>query len=291
MKKVGFIGLGNMGRGICKNIIEAGNEVTVFDTDKEAMQRFAGKATLAADVMQVFDASDYIFFSLPNSNVVESIMEQFFAAGVKGKTIIDTSTSYPMSTKKLAKRMKDEGGALIDAPLMAGPAEAEAGELEIVVGGDKADFDRMSDLFDAYCKKYSYVGESGNGHLAKLAINFCGLSEALIFAQVFPVMAKLGFKQEDLFEILNCESLANWVFDFYSKKYVNKNYHLDFALALGLKDLSYMKRLYEELNIPGFILDGALDLCRVSLQDQKDGEVLDFSYPCQTMYEYVGLDK
>ncbi|MDY3003668.1 MAG: NAD(P)-dependent oxidoreductase [Christensenella hongkongensis] len=291
MRKVGFIGLGNMGKGICKNIIEAGNKVTVFDANREAMQRFEGKAVLADDVMQVFHASDVIFLSLPNSNIVENIMEQFFAEGVKGKVIVDTSTSYPMSTKKLAKRMKEEGGTLVDAPLMAGPDEAEAGELEIVVGGDKADFESLSDLFGAYCKKYSYVGESGSGHLAKLAINFCSLSEALIFAQVFPVMAKLGMKQEDLFQILNCEALANWVFDFYSKKYVNKNYRLDFALALGLKDLSYMKRLYEELNIPGFILDGALDLCRVSLQEQKEGEVLDFSYPCQTMYEYVGLDK
>jgi 3-hydroxyisobutyrate dehydrogenase-like beta-hydroxyacid dehydrogenase len=82
--------------------------------------------------------------------------------------------------------------------------------------------------------------------------------------------------------------LANWVFNFYAKKYVTKEYRLDFALALGTKDLSYMKRLYEELNIPGFLLDGALDLCRVSLKAEKPGEVLDFSYPCQTMYELVG---
>jgi len=291
LAKIGFLGLGNIGKGICKNLIEKGHELAVYDVNFEAMQRFEGKALLAKDEMEVFANSDYIFFSLPNSNVVEAIVNKYLAAGIAGKTIIDTSTSYPMSTKELYKKIKAAGGSLVDAPLMAGPEEAESGTLDIVVGGDKEDYDRLCELFACYCRSYKYVGEIGNGHLAKLAINFCGLSEALIFAQVFPVMAKLGMSQEQLFDILNCDALSNWVFNFYAKKYVSKEYRLDFALALGTKDLAYMKRLYEELNIPGFMLDGALDLCRVSLKSQKPGEVLDFSYPCQTMYEFVKLDK
>ena len=78
-------------------------------------------------------------------------------------------------------------GSMVDAPLMAGPAEAEAGILEIVVGGDQEDFERLSPLFECFCRSYKHVGEIGNGHLAKLAINFCGLSSALIFAQAFPI--------------------------------------------------------------------------------------------------------
>lgn len=291
MAKIGFLGLGNIGKGICKNLIEKGHDLTVYDVCGEAMKRFESKAKLAKDEMEVLANGDIIFFALPNSAVVEGIMDKYLAAGVNGKTIIDTSTSYPLSTKELYKKVKAAGGILVDAPLMAGPAEAEAGILDIVVGGDKADFDALCPLFDCYCRSYKYVGEIGNGHLAKLAINFCGLSEALIFAQVFPVMAKLGISQDQLFDILNCEALENWVFSFYAKKYAERNYHLDFALSLGTKDLAYMKKLYEELNIPGFLLDGALDLCRVALKDEKPGEVLDFSYPCHTMYEFVKLDK
>ena len=291
MEKIGFLGLGNIGKGICKNLIEKGHQLTVYDVSSEAMKRFESKAKLAKDEMEVFANSDFIFFALPDSTVVERVMNKYLEAGIKGKTIIDTSTSYPLSTKELYKKVKAGGGTMVDAPLMAGPAEAEAGILEIVVGGDKEDFERLSPLFECYCRSYKYVGEIGNGHLAKLAINFCGLSEALIFAQVFPVIAKMGISQEQLFDILNCEALDNWVFKFYAKKYVEKNYHLDFALALGTKDLAYMKKLYEELNVPGFLLDGALDLCRVALKDEKPGEVLDFSYPCHTMYEFVKLDK
>lgn len=204
--------------------------------------------------------------------------------------IIDTSTSYPVSTRQLYEKVKAKGGALVDAPLMTGPQEAEEGTLDIVIGGDKEVVDSLSFLFESYCKSYRYVGGIGNGHLAKLAINFCGLSEALLFAQLYPVMAKFGFNQEELYNILNCETLDNWVFQFYSDKYVKKDYRLDFALSLGLKDLSYVKKLFEELNIPGFMLDGALDMCRVALKDQKPGETLDFSYPCQTMYEFAGVD-
>ncbi len=288
MKKIGFIGLGNMGRGICNNLIRKGNQLFVYDVSAKAMENFKDKATLVKDPVDAFKQADYMFLSLPNSTVIEELMERFFAIGVAGKTIIDTSTSYPLSTKRLAARVKAEGGVMVDAPLMTGPDEAEAGTLDIIVGGDKADYEALRELFDQYTGSHKYVGEVGNGHLAKLAINFCGLSEALIFAQIYPVMEKLGFDRKSLYNILNNDSLANWVFDFYSKKYVDRNYRLDFALALGVKDLGYMKKLYEELNIPGFILDGALDLCRVTLSGQKEGEVLDFSHPCREMDRMVG---
>lgn len=290
MANIGFVGLGNIGKGICKNLIEAGNALTVFDVNKSAMERFAGRAVLAKDLKEICSNSEYIFLSLPNSQVVEDAVDTFIKEGVENKVIIDTSTSYPVSTRQLYEKVKANGGSLIDAPLMTGPQEAEEGTLDIVIGGDKEVVDSLSFLFESYCKSYRYVGGIGNGHLAKLAINFCGLSEALLFAQLYPVMAKFGFKQEELYDILNCETLDNWVFQFYSDKYVKKDYRLDFALALGLKDLSYVKKLFEELNIPGFMLDGALDMCRVALKAQKPGETLDFSYPCQTMYEFAGVD-
>lgn len=290
MAKIGFIGLGNIGKGICGNLLKGENELTVFDVNAKAAEKFQGEAYVAKDVKEVCEKSDYIFLSLPNSKIVEQTIEIFLESGVEGKIIIDTSTSYPVSTRQLYEKIKNAGGNMVDAPLMAGPAEAEAGILEIVVGGDKEVVGSLSFLFDLYCKKVQYVGKIGNGHLAKIAMNFCGLSEALIFAQVFPVMAKYGFEQNDLYDILHCETLDNWILRFYGDKYVNKNYRLDFALALGLKDLTYMKKLFEELNIPGFMLDGALDLCRVSLKSQREGEVLDFSYPCQTMYEFAGID-
>ncbi|NLD59151.1 MAG: NAD(P)-dependent oxidoreductase [Clostridiales bacterium] len=289
MKRVGFIGLGNMGKGMCKNLIEAGNDITAFDVNRTALERFEGRAVLAADEMEVLENSDYIFFSLPNSNVVESLVSRFLEKGMKGKILVDTSTSYPPSTRRLAKAIKEIGGGMVDSPLLAGPAEAESGELLLVVGGDPEDVAKVDDLLAAISKSYKHVGPSGNGHLMKLAVNFCSLNEALIFAQLYPVMAKCGISPETVYDCLNNDIFDNWIFRFYSEKYVQENYRLDFAMQLGLKDLTYMKRLYEEMNIPGFLLDGALDLCRATMKEQKEGEVLDFSHAARTMYEFLGL--
>lgn len=290
MKKVGFIGLGNIGRGICSNLLKHGHSLTVYDVYRPAMERFAGQATLAESPVEVLKNSDYIFLSLPKTEVVEATVNAFIREGIEGKTIIDTSTSYPMSTKRLYEAVKAAGGALIDAPLMAGPDEAAAGTLDIVVGGDEDVYNDVTDLFDTFCQSYKLVGPSGTGHMLKLAINFCSLTEALIFAQMFPVMEKAGVAPKQLFDVFEESNLRNWTSNFYTQKYVAREYRLDFALALGTKDLSYMKRIYEEFNVPSFILDGALDFCRVALADQKPGEPpIDMSYPCETMYRLLGM--
>lgn len=290
MKNIGFIGLGNIGKGICRNLIKHGYDLTVYDLSPQAMERFAGTARLAADAVEVLRHSECVFLSLPKTEVVEATMDAFLKEGVKGKMIIDTSTSYPASTKKLWAAVKAAGGMMLDAPLMAGPDEAEAGTLDIVVGGDKEDYEKAQELFKAYCQSYKLVGPAGTGHLLKLAINFVGLTEALIFAQLFPVMDKAGIAPQELFDVFEDSVLRNWTSNFYTKKYAARDYRLDFALNLGTKDLSYMKRIYEDYNVPGFILDGALDFCRVALHDQQPGEPpIDMSYPCETMYRLLNM--
>ncbi len=291
MRKIAFIGVGNMGKGICHNLIEAGNEVSVFDMNRGAMELFKDKAYLAESALNAFSRSDVAFLSLPRTEIVESVVDSFIEQGVAGKLIVDTSTSYPISTRNLYKKVKAAGGALIDAPLIAGPQEAWDATLTIVVAGDKDVVDEYDNMFRSYCKSYDYVGESGNGHLMKLAQNWAGLLQACLYAQLYPVMAKHGIDQKTLYGVLNSEFFDNWFFQFYSKKYIEKNYHMDFALELMLKDLTYMKRLCDELNVPGFMLDGAIDLCRVSLKEGRDrGVKQDCSCVAETMYQYVGID-
>lgn len=289
-RKIGFVGVGNMGKGICHNLIKAGNDVSVFDVVESNMKLFEGEAYLCSSAKEAFERSEVTFMSLPNSNVIEATMEQFFAAGVEGKVVVDISTSYPSSTRALNEKMKANGGALLDSPLLAGPQEAWDGTLPIVIGGDKEVVDKYIDMFESYCAHWDYVGPSGNGHLLKLAQNWAGLLQAIMYAQLYPVMEKHGIPAADLYQVLNTEFYDTWFFQFYSKKYVNRNYPMDFALQLGLKDLTYMKKLCDEINVPGFMLDGAIDLCRVALKEGKDkGMIQDMSHVADTMYQYCGL--
>ena len=136
-KHIGFIGLGNMGRGMCRNLIRAGHTLTVFDTSEAAAEAFRGQAEIAGSVAQVGQNSDVLFLSLPNSNIVESVVAQLLETGLEGKILLDTSTSYPLSTQKLAQQVKEAGGFMLDAPMLAGPEEAESGDLLAVVGGEE----------------------------------------------------------------------------------------------------------------------------------------------------------
>lgn len=286
MSRVGFVGLGNMGKGMCKNLILKGNDVSVYDVYKPAMEAFAGKAHMCESLEEVLDRSEFIFLSLPNSEIIEATIESFLAHGVEGKIIVDTSTAFPVSTRNLHQRLKEAGAGLVDSPLIAGPQEAAEGTLVAVAAGDKEDVERVHDLLMCYCVKYDYVGQSGNGHLVKLAQNFSGLTQALLYAEIFPIMERYGISPEETYKIFDNDVFNNWVFRFYGEKYVKEEYRMDFALKLGLKDLAYMKRLFENVNVPAFLLDGALDLLRVSLKE-GEGKPLDFSHAAATMYEFV----
>jgi len=286
-ENLGFIGLGRMGRGICKNLIKKGNKLTVYDIDKEAMEIFKESAILAKNTFEVYENSDVIFLSLPNSKIVEEIVGEYIKAGVKGKTVVDLSTSYPLSTRKLYKKFKEQEGDYIDAPLNAGPAEAEAGELISMVAGDKEAIDKISDLLDCYCKEYSYLGESGNAHIAKIVMNFTGLMYVVLLSQMFPLVEKLGIDSKKMFNIMDNEIFSNWMYRFYGPKIINKDYRIDFMLSLGLKDLIYMKNLYEEFNVPAFALDGGINLLRTAVKDGK--AELDFSQCAATMYEFLKI--
>lgn len=287
MKNLGFVGLGKMGSGICDNLIKKGHNLAVYDRNQYKMDRFSGRAYLAKSTFEVYEKSDIIFLSLSNSNEVEKVAGEYLKEGVSGKMVIDLSTSYPLSTKKLYQEFKAQNGNFIDAPLNAGPREAEAGELLSVVAGDKDAVDGIHDLLMCYCKKYTYVGEAGSAHIVKLSMNFMSLMYAILIGQVFPMIEKLGLDPKQIYEVMNNEILGNWIFRFYGPKIINRTYDMAFALELGLKDLTYMKKLFEENNVPAFALDGGLNLLRTALKDGKGK--LDFSQCAATMYEYLKI--
>ncbi|MSS70570.1 MAG: NAD(P)-dependent oxidoreductase [Candidatus Latescibacteria bacterium] len=288
MRKVGYIGLGKMGRGMCENIVKKGYPTTVFDADPQALANFREKAKTAASSLEVFLASEVTFLSLPNSNVVEAVTGEFLEKGVSGKTIVDTSTSYPESTKELYARFRAKGGQFIDAPLLGGPADTAAGTAPCMISGDPEAVKDVREIVACYATPINEMGPIGSAHTVKIAMNFQGLMYAALAAQMFPLMEKLGIDTKNLFRIMNEGPFGNRVFDFYGRKFVEKNYRMDFALEMALKDMVYMKRLYDQFNVPAFLLDGGLNLLRNAVKDGRGKH--DTSEMAAVMYEYLGLD-
>src|SRR5690606_36316465 len=115
--KLGFIGLGRMGGNVCKQLIAQGYSLTVFDISEANMADFARSAKLASERKQIIEESELVFLSLPGSVQVEECIDEFISCGVEGKTIIDLSTSYPLSSQQLYKKVTQAGGKSADASL------------------------------------------------------------------------------------------------------------------------------------------------------------------------------
>lgn len=283
-KTLAVIGLGNMGGGVASCLESKGYTVFVFDIDEAKRSTFKNPCQSAEEAAQ---NAQIIMLSLPNSVVVEATLHGLSAEALKDKIVLDLSTSFPLSTKSLCEELKKYGTALLDAPLLAGPDEAKAGTLTTMVAGDKTAYDAVVPLLADYCTEYNYVGDSGNAHTMKIMMNFTGLMYTVLLGQMFPIAEKSGLNPENLFNLMNNEVFSTWMYRFYVPKMIDRSFTEAFSLKLGLKDLKYMKDLCTAYDVPGFTLDGAIDLLERCVEKGRGDR--DFSECAAEMYDLLGL--
>ncbi|WP_104805179.1 NAD(P)-dependent oxidoreductase [Blautia marasmi] len=264
--KVGFIGLGMMGSGACMNIVESGFETTVYDMSEKAMAPFQGKARLAQNVEEVFESSDLTLMSLPSSTQVETVTDTFLSMGVKGKTVLDISTSFPLSSRAIYEKFKKAGGEFADASLTGTPAQSAAGELIVTFGGDETTFEKVAPVVRTFSKAFRYIGKSGAGNIAKLINNYLAIMYVNLYGEIFPLVEKLDIDVEKLFELIGESGVGCPMYQGAGKKIVSKNYEHGFALELALKDAGYVKQLFDSYGSPSFILDGGLSAMKIAKQ-------------------------
>lgn len=284
MEKVGFIGLGNMGGRLCRRIISCGFETNVYDKKEETLNSFSSIANVEKDPEKVLQNSDVIFLSLPSSSQVEPLVNSFVNLGVQNKIIVDTSTSYPISTQNLALIVEKAGGNFADLPLSGTTTAADEGRLLAFFGGQRSIYEKIESIAHSFADKYVYMGDHGAGHTAKLIFNYISLSYVQIYASIFPLAEKMGLDNQQLFKLLSKASTNCDIMQFYVPKMINRTYDMAFALELAHKDLSYCKSLFEEFQVPAFSLDGTLNLLRTSIRDGKGK--MDYSACIETMFEY-----
>jgi 3-hydroxyisobutyrate dehydrogenase-like beta-hydroxyacid dehydrogenase len=223
----------------------------------------------------VLQSGDVVFLSLPGSAQVEETVERFLKCGVAGKTIIDLSTSYPLSSKKLYDRVKAAGGRFADASLTGTPVHAKEGNLIVTMGGDEETYRQYEPMMKCFASRGVYhIGGPGAGNVAKLANNYLSIMYVALYAEIFPLAEKLGFDIEKLFEIIGQSGVNCNMYQSNAAKIVRKTYDPSFALDLALKDLSYVKRMFEELQVPSFVLDGGLTLLQLGHQKGYGGRDL-----------------
>lgn len=258
--RIGFAGLGRMGGGMATNLSRSAANLTLYDLSPEKRNEFSGSHRVVDDVDTLFSEVDILCLSMPGSPEVEDVVGRFLKTEVAGKTVIDLSTSLPFSTKGLHDRMREVGGYFLDAPLSGGPQNATEGTLNVMVGGEKDVFERHRPILETFAANIFYIGESGSGNVIKLASNFLAIVYNALYAEILPLVEKLGVDPQILFDIVSVSGSNSKMFQLFAPKMIDMEFPISFQMNLAAKDLGYLKKIYEKEGLPSTMLDASLEL-------------------------------
>jgi len=247
-KRIGWIGLGNMGVPMVKNLLKAGFEVTVYNRTaaKAAPLQEAG-AKLAASPAALWETADTIITMVADDAALQQIHQgkdgllagaSAIGSGARsGATVIDMSTVSPATSRDLAAKLAARGVDYLDAPVAGSVKPAELGQLVIMVGGKKEVFEKALPIFEKLGKAQFYLGQLGSGNNAKLAINTLlafnmqGLAESVLFA------SEHGIRPEAMLAVIGESAVANAITKMKTTNILQANYQPAFALKHLAKDL------------------------------------------------------
>ncbi|WP_392561021.1 2-hydroxy-3-oxopropionate reductase [Orbus sturtevantii] len=239
--KIGFIGLGIMGKPMSKNLLKAGYSLVVCDRNQASVDEVvAAGAKSAENAKEVAKLCDVIITMLPNSPHVREVVlgENGIIDGAKaGTTIIDMSSIAPLASREICAEAAKKGITMLDAPVSGGEPKAIDGSLSVMVGGDKAVFDKYYDIMKAMAGSVVYTGEIGAGNVTKLAnqvivaLNIAAMSEALVLA------TKAGVNPELVYQAIKGGLAGSTVLDAKAPMVLNRNFKPGFRIDLHIKDL------------------------------------------------------
>ncbi|WP_438315364.1 NAD(P)-dependent oxidoreductase [Sporosarcina sp. FA9] len=279
MKKIGVVGCGLMGYGIATNLVRKGYQVSVYDTNPEAVARVVSEgADGKKTVQELANSSEVLILSLPSTTLVEQVLlsknEGAFDNLSRGSVVLDMSTNDVARTRSLAEAARKSGVEYFDCPVSGGPDGARLGTLTIMVGGSREKFPEISPVLQAMGKHIEYIGENGAGQIVKLCNNMVVggiislLSEALLTGE------KAGISKEKLAELFQKGSGKTKVMDVFGPNIIHGTFDdVQFSLANMLKDLNLYRNLAEDEGVPTSISTSAHQLFTVASNtgaDQRD---------------------
>jgi len=254
--RIGFIGVGMMGHGMAKNLVEKGFSTTVLGNRNRApVEDLVSRgASEGADPASLAASSDIVVICVTGSPQVEAICEGpngLLSAARDGLIVMDCSTSEPDSTARLAAEFAARGARLVDAPLARTPKEAAEGRLNVMVGAEPAVFARVEPVLKAFAENIFHVGGPGAGHKTKLVNNFLAMGQAALIAEALTAGAKAGLDLQAFVKVISAGGANSGIFQMVAPSVLAGAYDgLRFGLDLARKDLRYYTHMTESLNLP-----------------------------------------
>jgi 3-hydroxyisobutyrate dehydrogenase-like beta-hydroxyacid dehydrogenase len=246
INRVGFIGLGFMGHGIAKNIVENGFSLTIMaHRNRVPIDDLIDRGAIEVkNTKDVAAASDIVFLCVTGSTEVEAIIRG--EDGLKeclqpGSIIVDTSTSDPNSTLELASELEAVGITLVDAPLGRSPKEAWEGTLDTMVGCDSETFARIKPILETWAGRIVHIGATGDGHKMKLINNFISLGYGALYAEALTLAQKIGIEPLRFDSVIRGSRMDCAFYQTYMQYVLERDRDAHkFTLRNGFKDMSYL---------------------------------------------------
>jgi 2-hydroxy-3-oxopropionate reductase len=251
-ERVGFVGLGIMGRPMAHNLMQAGHELVLYNRTRSKAEELAkeGGAEVAESPSEVARRSGVIFTMLPGPPEVEEVVAGLLEEAGEGSLIVDMSTSSPVLARELARTADDQGVGMLDAPVSGGDVGAEEGTLSIMVGGSEEDFERARPLFEVMGGTVTHVGPSGAGQVVKacnqivVALTIEAVGEALVLG------SKAGVNPEKILDVLSGGLAANKVMEVKREKFLERDFEPGGKVEFHRKDLRIALEAGREYGVP-----------------------------------------
>ena len=254
MLKVGYIGLGLMGKSIARNILKAGFPLVVHNRSRGSVDELAAEgATPAFSPAEVARQVDVIFTNLPDSPDVELVVlgkDGIIEGAREGLILVDNSTIKPATARMIAEKLAEKGVQSLDAPVSGGDIGARNGTLTIMVGGPEAALETVRPVLEAMGKTITYIGEAGTGQIAKaanqimVAAQMVAMGELLIFAQ------KAGADPRKVVEAIKGGAAQCWTLDVKPQRLFAGNRQPGFKARMQAKDLNIVMDSAREFGAP-----------------------------------------
>lgn len=252
--KIGFIGLGIMGKPMAKNLLKAGYDLMVLDLKKSAVEELTALGAQAGESnVDIASQCEVIITMLPNSPHVKEVVlgEDGIIEGAKpGTIVLDMSSIAPLASREIYAALEQKGIDMLDAPVSGGEPKAIDGTLAVMVGGKKEIFDKCYEIMKAMAGSIVYVGEIGAGNIAKLcnqvvvAINIAAVSEALILAK------KAGVDPYLVFQAIRGGLAGSTVMEAKAPMMMDRNFKPGFRIDLHIKDLNNVLETSHSIGVP-----------------------------------------
>ena len=240
--KIGFIGLGLMGKPMARNLMRAGYSLTVHNRSRPPVEELAAEgAAPASTPREVAAASDVVITCVPDSPEVEEVIlgpNGVIEAAHPGLIYIDMSTISPAFTRRLAARLAEVDIAMLDAPVSGGDIGAQQGTLSIMVGGPRETFDACLPIFQVMGKRITYVGESGAGQTAKAANQIIVAGTMAAMAEALVLTAKSGVDPARVIEAISGGAARCWALEVRAPQILRRDLGPGFKAQMQYKDLN-----------------------------------------------------